>query len=152
VAQPGQPERFDSLYCRNGVATIFMMFEPLSGWRNVSITESKTRLDWGLQVRRLLDKDYPKAAKVHLMMDNLNTHSGASLYEAFAPEDEPKALEDRTYICLAGKLQTAVCQTRTKSRHLPCFLLLGLHHDHHKWVLKWLPVRMNERSRTILQV
>jgi hypothetical protein len=92
AAEPGQPERFDTLYKRNGVATIFMMFEPLSGWRRVAVTESKTRLDWAWQVRRLLDEDYPRARKVHLVMDNLNTHGGASLYEAFAPAEARRLL------------------------------------------------------------
>lgn len=91
-AEPGQPERFDTLYKRNGVATIFMMFEPLSGWRRVAVTEGKTRLDWAWQVRRLLDEDYPQVRKVHLVMDNLNTHGGASLYEAFAPEEARRLL------------------------------------------------------------
>jgi len=90
--EPGRPQRFDTLYKRNGVATIFMLFEPLSGWRHVAITEGKTRLDWAWQVRRLLDEDYPQARKVHLVMDNLNTHGGASLYEAFEPEEARRLL------------------------------------------------------------
>lgn len=89
---PGRPERFDTLYQRNGVATLFMMFEPLSGWRRVSVSESKTRLDWAWQVKRLLDEDYPNVRKVHLLMDNLNTHGGASLYEAFAPREARRLL------------------------------------------------------------
>ena len=91
-AMTGQPERFDTLYQRNGVATIFMMFEPLGGWRRVSVTEGKTRLDWAWQIKRLLDEDYPNAAKVHLVLDNLNTHGGASLYEAFAPAEARRLL------------------------------------------------------------
>jgi hypothetical protein len=91
-AQPGQPERFDTLYQRNGVATIFMMFEPLSGWRRASVTESKTRLDWAWQIKRLLDEDYPNVEKVHLVLDNLNTHGGASLYEAFTPQEARRLL------------------------------------------------------------
>jgi len=90
--EPGQPERFDTLYRRNGVATIFMLFEPLFGWRRVAVTESKTRLDWAWQIKRLLDEDYPEATKVHLVMDNLNTHGGASLYEAFAPQEARRLL------------------------------------------------------------
>jgi len=91
-AQPGWPERFDTLYQRNGVATLFMMFEPLSGWRRVSVSESKTRLDWAWQIKRLLDEDYPNVRRVHLLMDNLNTHGGASLYEAFAPQEARRLL------------------------------------------------------------
>ena len=77
---PGVPERYDTLYRRNGVATLFIFFEPLSGWREVNLSEGKTRLDWAHQVRRLLDERYPNVRKIHLVMDNLNTHSGASLY------------------------------------------------------------------------
>ena len=91
-ARAGPPERFDTLYQRNGGATILMMFEPLGGWRRVSVTESKTRLDWAWQVRRLLEEDYPNVAKVHLVMDNLNTHGGASLYEAFEPNEARRLL------------------------------------------------------------
>jgi hypothetical protein len=91
-AESGQPERFDTLYKRNGVATIFMLFEPLGGWRRVAVTEGKTRLDWAWQVRRLLDEDYPHVRKVHLVMDNLNTHGGASLYEAFSPAEARRLL------------------------------------------------------------
>ena len=90
--EPGQLERFDTLYQRNGVATIFMLCEPLGGWRRVAVTESKTRQDWAWQIRRLMDEDYPNARKVHLVMDNLNTHGGASLYEAFAPAEARRVL------------------------------------------------------------
>ena len=83
--EPGQPGRSDTLYRRDGVATIFMLCEPLGGWRRVAVTESKTRPNWAWQIRRLMDEDYPNAGKVHLVMDNLNTHGGASLHEAFAP-------------------------------------------------------------------
>ena len=72
--QPGRPARYDTLYMRNGVGVIFMFFEPLAGWRRVSVAQGKTRRDWAHQVRRLLDEDYPAAKKVHLVLDNLNTH------------------------------------------------------------------------------
>ena len=91
--EPGRVERFDTLYKRNGVATIFMFFEPLTGWRKASVTEGKTRVDWAHQVRQILDVHYPAAQRVHLLMDNLNTHSGASLYEAFAPTEARRLLE-----------------------------------------------------------
>lgn len=84
--RPGQPQRFDTLYRRNGVATIFMLFEPLRGWRRVAAVESKTRLDWAGQIEQLLTVDYPQARRIHLLQDNLNTHNGASLYAAFAPQ------------------------------------------------------------------
>jgi hypothetical protein len=69
-----------------------MFFEPLRGWRDVRVTEGKTRVDWAHQIKELLDIQYPTARKVHLMMDNLNTHNGASLYEAFAPAEAHRLL------------------------------------------------------------
>ena len=92
-AKPGQPERYDTLYKRNGVATLFIFFEALVGWRKVNVTEGKTRVDWAWQIKELLDVHYPDAKKVHLVMDNLNTHNGASLYEAFTPEEARRLLE-----------------------------------------------------------
>lgn len=71
---PGQPARNDSEYERNGTANIFMFFEPLAGWRRVEITDQRTKIDWALQIKKLLDNDYPNAKGVRLVMDNLNTH------------------------------------------------------------------------------
>ena len=68
---PGQPERYDTLYKRNGVATVFMFFEPLAGWRRVNVTESKTRVDWAWQIRNVLEKQYPAAEKVHFVKRQL---------------------------------------------------------------------------------
>jgi DDE superfamily endonuclease len=86
-AKPGHLAHYDTLYTRNGVGVLFMFFEPLSGWRRVSVSESKRRIDWADQIKTLLDIDYPDAKKVHLVMDNLNTHGGASLYERFPPPE-----------------------------------------------------------------
>jgi hypothetical protein len=80
---PGQPAREDYHYARQGVPALFVFFDPLRGWRRVSCRDSRTRLDWAEEVRRLLDEDYPQARKVKLVCDNLNTHHIASLYEAF---------------------------------------------------------------------
>lgn len=85
--EPGQPERVDYEYERNGTATNFMFTEPLGGWRKVSVRQQKTALDWAKEIKELLDKDYPQAEKVVLVCDNLNTHKMASFYEAFAPEE-----------------------------------------------------------------
>ena len=84
-ASPGHSERYDVEYRRCGVANIFMFTEPLGGWRRVSVTERRTRLDWAEQIRILLEEDYPYAEVVVLVMDNLNTHSIGSLYAAFTP-------------------------------------------------------------------
>jgi DDE superfamily endonuclease len=85
-AQPGQPERFDYEYVRNGTANLFMISEPLAGWRHVMVTERRTAKDFAEVVRWLAEDVYPEAERVVLVMDNLNTHKLASLYEAFEPE------------------------------------------------------------------
>jgi hypothetical protein len=96
-AVPGRPAREDSEYVRNGVANLFMVFEPLGGKRKVKVTERRTKLDWAECVREVVDGMYPQAQKVVLVMDNLNTHSPASLYEAFEPA-EAKRIADKLEI------------------------------------------------------
>lgn len=83
----GHGQILDHEYVRNGVAEIFLEVEPLSGRRHVAVTERRTRKDWALFIKGMLDERYPAAIKVRLVMDNLNTHSAASLYEAFEPEE-----------------------------------------------------------------
>jgi len=83
---PGRGQIVDHEYVRNGVAEIFLEVEPMTGRRHVSITESRTRKDWAGFIKGMLEERYPKALKVILVLDNLNTHSTASLYEAFEPE------------------------------------------------------------------
>jgi hypothetical protein len=89
----GAPQRYDSEYRRNGVASLFLAFEPLAGWRQVKVTEQRTRRDWARFIKGLLDTRYPDCKQVVLVMDNLNTHSGASLYETFAPADALRLLK-----------------------------------------------------------
>ena len=84
--EPGQPERFDYEYVRNGTANLFMVSEPLLGWRAVQVTERRTAVDFAEVLRWLVEELHPEARKVVLVMDNLNTHKLASLYEAFPPE------------------------------------------------------------------
>jgi len=95
--RPGQAERYDYEYMRNGTANLFMAFEPLGGWREVAVTDQRRREDWARFVRDLGDGRYRAADKLVLVMDQLNTHSPASLYEAFAPA-EAKRLADRLEI------------------------------------------------------
>jgi hypothetical protein len=97
AAQPGIPARYDYEYERNGVCNLFMFYEPFGGKRYVSITERRTKVDWAFQIKQLLDNHYSRAKKVVLVMDNLNTHTGGSLYEAFPPH-EAKRLLDRLEI------------------------------------------------------
>lgn len=86
-AAPGQPERYDSEYERNGVSNLFLFFEPLRGWRHIEVTAQRTALDWAHQVQQLVDVHYPDAERITLVMDNLNTHTAASLYKAFPPAE-----------------------------------------------------------------
>ena len=95
--QPGEPERYDTEYVRNGTCNLFMFVAPLAGWRRAEATERRTQVDWAHQVQRLVDEDFPDADKVVLVMDNLNTHRPASLYEAFEPA-EAKRIWDRLEI------------------------------------------------------
>ena len=85
--RPGAPYRYDHHYERNGTVNLFTFFEPLSAWRTVMVRGRRTKTGWAECVRTLVDEHYPKAEKVVLVMDNLNTHNLSSLYEAFAPEE-----------------------------------------------------------------
>lgn len=86
-AQPGQPERYDYEYEREGVANLFMFMEPLAGKRHVKVTDRRTKVDWAEAMRDLADVYYPEAEMIVVVLDNLNTHSPASFYDAFEPEE-----------------------------------------------------------------
>jgi DDE superfamily endonuclease len=92
-AEPGEPERCDYEYVRAGTANLFMMVEPLRGWRKVNVTMRRTKVDFARQVRELVDVHYPDAEKITLVMDNLNTHRMSSLYEAFPPDEARRLIE-----------------------------------------------------------
>jgi DDE superfamily endonuclease len=96
-AQPGAVARYDSVSVRNGVASVFLAFEPWAGWRQVRITETRRRTEGACFVESLLEERYREAERVVLVMDQLNTHSPASLYEAFAP-DKAQRWADRLEI------------------------------------------------------
>lgn len=83
---PSHGQINDHEYVRNGVAEIFLEVEPLTGRRHVAVTERRTRKDWAVFIQGMLEVRYPKALKVILVLDNLNTHNAASLYETFLPE------------------------------------------------------------------
>jgi len=91
--EPGQPERIDHEYIRNGVAQIFLEVEPLTGKRHVAASEHRTRQDWALWIKGMLDERYPDAIRVRLVLDNLNTHCLASLYETFEPQEARRLAE-----------------------------------------------------------
>ena len=91
--QPGQPARHDYEYKRNGTANMFMLFAPLEGWRHVEVTARRTAIDYAKILRDLSDIHFPKAEKIMLVQDNLNTHVPASLYEAFEPAEARRIIE-----------------------------------------------------------
>src|SRR5829696_5319741 len=90
--KPGRPKRYDYEYERKGMLNIFAFFEPKSGWRHLDITERRTAVDFASAMRRLVDEHYPTTEKVRVVLDNLNTHSPASLYKAFEPEEARRLL------------------------------------------------------------
>ena len=94
AGKPGSEAKEDFEYERCGVANIFMVNEPLVGKRYVKVTERRTLKDWAILIKEIADQHYPSAAKIRLVMDNLNTHKPAALYETFPPE-EAKRLWDR---------------------------------------------------------
>jgi hypothetical protein len=91
---PGVPAKEDYEYVRQGVVNLFLVCEPLQGWREVMVSDRRTRIDWAQCIKDLVDVHYPDAEKIVLVQDNLNTHTPASLYEAFPPA-EAKRLADK---------------------------------------------------------
>jgi hypothetical protein len=90
---PGRPERFDSEYVRNRTANLFLVTEPLLGWRHGEVTGRRTAKDFAHVVRWLVEEVHPEAEVVVLVLDNLNTHKPAALYEAFPPEQARRLAE-----------------------------------------------------------
>ena len=92
-AKPGRLERIDYEYQRNGTRNLFLFLEPQGGWRHVAVTERRTMQDFAHQMRWLVDEAYPEAEVVRLVLDNLNTHRPASLYETFPPAEARRILK-----------------------------------------------------------
>lgn len=92
-AKPGRPRRYDYEYERKGTANIFVAVEPLRGWRQVTVTDRRTKLDFALQMQQLVDVHYPDADRIRVVLDNLNTHKPASLYEAFPAAEALRLLK-----------------------------------------------------------
>ena len=90
--KPGQPQRYDYKYERFGTANIFMFSEPLVGWRYVKVTDQRTMIDYAHCMKYLVDEQYPDVEVVRVVQDNLNTHTPASLYKAFHPEEAHRIL------------------------------------------------------------
>jgi hypothetical protein len=92
-ARPGETEKYDYEYERHGVSNLFIIFAPLQGFRHVKVTDRRTKIDWAWCIREIVNILFPKAPKITLVMDNLNTHKPASLYEAFPPEEARRIFE-----------------------------------------------------------
>jgi hypothetical protein len=91
--ESGQPERYDYEYERNGVRNLFMVVEPLAGWRHVAVTERRTKQDYAYQMKYLVDERYPDAEWVTVVQDQLNTHVPSALYETFEPQEAKRILD-----------------------------------------------------------
>jgi hypothetical protein len=96
--EPGQPLRYDYEYERNGVANLFLFYEPLTGWRHVEVTDRRAKVDFAHQMKWLVEERHPQARRVKVVLDNLNTHSYGSLYEAFPPEEARRIKERLAFI------------------------------------------------------
>ena len=86
-AKPGQVQRYDYEYRRNGTRNLFLFFEPLAGWRHIDVTEHRTKVDFAHQMRWLVDVTYPDVECIDVILDHLNTHTYGALYEAFEPAE-----------------------------------------------------------------
>jgi hypothetical protein len=131
-AAPGHPERIDYEYERHGTGNLFMMFEPLAGQREVLVTERRTAVDYAEAIQHLVDVRYPSAETIVLVQDNLNTHTLASLYEAFQPE-EARRLIDRLEVHYTPKhgswlnmaeIELGVVRRQCLDRRIPDFSTL----------------------------
>ena len=126
--RPGMPAGYDYEYRRNGVNNLFMLFAPLDGWRRVEVTERRTKADWARVLRKLVDEDYPEKDRIVMVMDNLNTHHPASLYQAFEPA-EARRIAERLEIHYTPKhgswlnmaeTELAVLAKQCLDRRIPC--------------------------------
>ena len=117
--RPGLIERYDAEYERNGVAHLIQYYAPFIGWRRIDVKDNHAAIQWAHGVRLLVEQDFPDAKQITLVMDNLNTHSGASLYKAFAPETA-RALMDKLEFVYTPKhgswLNMAECEFSVLSR------------------------------------
>ncbi len=131
-AKSGQPERFDYQYERNGTANLFMVINPLEGWRTVEVTQRRTAIDYAQLLKKLVDDYYPEAYLITVVQDNLNTHTPASLYKAFEPS-EARRIMNRLDFCYTPKhgswlnmaeIELSVLSRQCLHRRIPDFTTL----------------------------
>lgn len=148
--KPGEPIKYDTEYERNGTSNIFLSFEPLKGKRQVKVTERRTKIDWAHYIKELVDgEDYSKAEKIILVQDNLNTHTGASLYEAFDPKEAKRILEKLEFHYTpkhgswlnVAEIELSHLSRQCLDRRIPD------HETLEKEVLLWLRQRNQEASK-----
>jgi len=147
--KPGQEARVDYEYIRHGVVNIFMANEPLQGKRIVEVTEFKTKKDWAVFVKSIADKQYPKAKKITLVMDNFKTHAASAFYETFEPE-EAKRIWDRFEFVFTPKhgswlnmaeIELHVLNGQCLNRHISSIEKIKLEVD------AWQKYRNNKNSK-----
>jgi len=146
---PGRPARVDHEYVRNGVAEVFLEVEPLTGKRHTAAAEHRTKKDWAWWIKGMLDERYPNAIRVRLVLDNLNTHCLASLYEAFPPQEARQLAEhiDIHYTPKHGswlnmaEIELSALNSQCLDRRIPDLLTLQSH------IAAWENDRNNRQSR-----
>ena len=121
---PVRAPRQATEYERNGVSNLFMLFAPLEGWRQVEVTDRRTKVDWARVVRKLVDEDYPDKDRIVLVMDNLNTHHPASLYDAFEPA-EARRIAERLEIHYTPKHGSWLNMAEIETCRFPCLRRLN---------------------------
>jgi len=127
ATKPGRPQRFDYEYERGGTRNLFLFIEPQAGWRHVTITERRTMIDFAHQMKWLVDVAYPQAEVIRVVLDNLNTHKAASLYEAFAPAEARRIVKKLEFHYTPkhgswlnmAEIELSVLQRQCLNRRLP---------------------------------
>jgi hypothetical protein len=147
---PGQPQRYDSEYIRNGVVNLFMVFQPALGWRHIYIRPQRTKEDFAQVIQDVIDRQFPEAKGLKVVMDNLNTHTPASLYEVFPPE-EARRLASQLEIHYTPKhaswldmaeIEISVLKEQCLDRRIPTEEMLA------QEILAWEEER-NQRQTTV---
>lgn len=118
-AKAGSPERYDAEYERNGVAHLIQFSAPFIGWRRIEVTDNHATKEWAKGVRKLVEEDFPEAKHITLVMDNLSTHTGASLYKSFEPQIARFLLEKLEFVYTpkhGSWLNMAECEFSVLSR------------------------------------
>jgi hypothetical protein len=160
--KPGQPQRYDSEYTRHGVVNLFMVFHPAVGWRHVYIRDHRTKEDFAQVIKDILDEQFPEAQSVKVVMDNLNTHTPASLYEVFPP-DEARRLASKLDIHYTPKhgswldmaeVEISVLKGQCLDRRIPAVAQLeeevaAWEHDrnHKKATVEWRFTSQHARNK-----